>query len=38
MSDEPKGLWGCIVGVLEMIGLIFALTWPALLLFLWPKP
>ena len=38
MNDEPKGLWGCTISLIEMIGLIIALTWPALIFFLWPKP
>ena len=39
MNDEPKGFWGCVVGILEMIGLFLALSWPILLLFLnHPKP
>lgn len=38
MNDEPKGLWGCIVGTLEMVGLFIALAWPILLLFFNHKP
>jgi len=33
MEDEPKGIGGCIMGVLELVGLFLVLTWPILLLF-----
>ena len=35
MENEPKGLWGCVVGIFEMIGFFLALSWPILLLFQW---
>ncbi len=33
MDDEPKGFWGCVIGILELIGFFVALSWPILLLF-----
>lgn len=36
MNNEPKGIGGCILGTLEMIGFLLALIWPLLLLLL-PK-
>lgn len=38
MDNEPKGFSGCVIGMLELIGLLIALTWPLLLLFMNSKP
>ncbi len=35
MDNEQKGCKGCVIGMIETIGLIIALSWPILLLFQW---
>jgi len=38
MDDQPKGAWGCIVGVFEILGFLLVLSWPLLLLLLNNNP
>lgn len=38
MNDESKGCWGCLIGILEMIGFFVVIAWPILLLLLINNP
>ena len=33
MYEEKKGFWGCVLGVIELIGFFLAITWPLFALF-----
>lgn len=34
-DDEQKGFWGCVTGLVQIVGLFLVLTWPLLLLAWW---